>query len=226
MLKKNVLPNLFQKRAILSAALLMGFQLLAYALAKPFVEQMPHFYDLSLHVDALIPYAPAFFVPYFLCFAYWPLMYLYLSTFSGRRLYAVAATSICASVMCFILFLLIPTSIERPKELGEGFFGFLAALAYGADTPYNLFPSFHCFTSWLCFVGVRGVKGLSPLFKAFTLFAALLVFASTMLVKQHFFVDFIPSVLLAEFFWLLSWKTGFYKPFGRVLERVLAALRV
>ncbi len=211
--------TLFQRRAVILAALLLGAQILVYAAAKPIAALLPKV-DMSLPIDARIPYVPAFFLPYLGCFLYWPLMYLYIAALGGRRAASMAATSLCSSVVFFALFVLVPTEIERPAELGGGLFGWLARLAYTADTPYNLFPSYHCFASWLCFLGVRGAKEAGLPIKLLAFFAALLVFASTMLVKQHYFVDFIPSVLIAELFWLLSWKTALYKPFERMINRI------
>jgi hypothetical protein len=215
--------KLFQRRAVITAALLLGAQMVVYAAVKPVVERLPKI-DLSLPIDAHIPYAPFFFIPYLLCFAHWALMYLYIAGLGERRRSALAVTALCSSAVFGALFVLLPTQIERPTELGTGLFGALAALVYGTDTPVNLFPSFHCFASWLCFVGVRGAKEAGLFVKLFALFMALLVFASTMLVKQHYFVDFIPAVLIAELFWFLGRKTRLSAPFERFLSRIFSLL--
>ncbi|MCE5236295.1 MAG: phosphatase PAP2 family protein [Clostridiaceae bacterium] len=220
---RQIVKKLFEKRAVVTAALLLGAQVLVYIAAKPVVALLPKV-DFNLPIDARIPYMPAFFVPYLLCFAYWACMYLYIAGLGARRRSELTAAALCSSAVIGALFLLFPTEIERPAEPGGGFFGALAALAYGADTPYNLFPSFHCFASWLCFIGVRGAKEVKPWLKIAAFLAAILTFASTMLVKQHYFVDFIPSVFIAELFWLLARKTRLYLPFERFLERIFSLL--
>lgn len=216
--------KLFERSAVVTAVLLLLAQVVVYAATKPIVASLPKV-DMSLGIDARIPYVPFFFVPYFLCFGYWGVLYAYIAGLGARRRANLAATALCSSVLIGALFVLIPTEIARPTDLGGGFYGFLASLAYEADTPLNLFPSFHCFASWLCFVGVRGAKEVKPWLKLTALLAALVTFASTVLVKQHYIVDFIPSVLIAEFFWLLSRKTGLYRPFERFLRRIFTLLK-
>lgn len=217
------IKKLFQKRAVITAALLLGAQAGVYAAVKPIVERLPKL-DMSLPIDAQIPYVPVFFIPYLLCFAFWALMYMYIAGLGERRRSVLAATALCASAVFGVLFVLLPTEIARPTELGTGFFGALAALVYSTDTPVNLFPSFHCFASWLCFLGVRGAKEAGLFIKLFAFLMALLVFASTMLVKQHYFVDFIPAMFIAELFWFLARKTRLYAPFERFLSRVFSLL--
>lgn len=217
------IKKLFQKRAVITAALALGAQVVIYAAVKPVVERLPKF-DLSLPIDAQIPYVPVFFLPYILCFVSWALMYLYIAGLGEKRRSAFVAAALCSSAVFGALFVLLPTEMERPTELGTGLFGALAAIVYGADTPVNLFPSFHCFASWLCFVGVRGAKEAGLFVKLYAFFVALLVFASTMFVKQHYFVDFIPAVFFAELFWLLARKTRFSMPFERFLSRIFSLL--
>ncbi len=213
------------KQAVVTAALLLGAQLVIYTGVKPVVERLPKI-DLSLPIDAVIPYVPFFFLPYLLCFAYWALMYIYIAGLDVRRRINLTAAALCSSVLFGLLFMLIPTEMARPEDPGTGFFGLLAKIAYSADSPVNLFPSFHCFASYLCFIGVRGAKEASIWLKIAAFLAALLTFASTMLVKQHYFVDFIPAVFIAELFWRLSLKTKLYLPFGRFLERIFSLFKL
>jgi len=219
--QKGIECGFFSKRSVVTAALLLGVQVVIYAGVKPVVERLPKI-DLRLPIDAVIPYEPFFFLPYLLCFAYWALMYMYIAGLNKRCRANLTATALCSSVLIGLLFMLIPTQMDRPKDLGTGLFGWLAGIAYAADSPVNLFPSFHCFTSWMCFVGVRGAKEANLSLKIASFFAALLIFASTMLVKQHYFVDFIPSVIIAELFWYLSCKTKMYMPFERFLKRIFS----
>ena len=216
--QKHTAGKFFTKRAVITTTLLLGVQVLIYAGVKPIVEQLPKV-DLSLPIDAMIPYVPVFFLPYLICFAYWALMYTYIIGLNIRRTANLIVTVLCSSVLIGSLFIFIPTEMSRPEDLGKGFFGWLAKIAYAADSPVNLFPSFHCFASWMCFIGVRGVKEVKLWLKIASFFAALLTFASTMLVKQHYFMDFIPSVIIAELFWYLSRKTKMYLPFERLFSR-------
>ena len=74
---------------------------------------------------------------------------------------------------------------------------------YTMDAPVTLFPSIHCLLSWLCWRGFcklehpRWMNGLSLLF-------TLAVFASTVLVKQHYAADILGGVAVAELGLMLS----------------------
>ena len=67
----------------------------------------------------------------------------------------------------------------------------------GSDTAYNLLPSFHCINSTLCYLGVAGRKEISIWFRGFSLVTAILIYASTLYVKQHYFMDVVAGAALA-----------------------------
>ena len=69
---------------------------------------------------------------------------------------------------------------------------------YMADAPTNLLPSLHCLLSTMCWIGVRGNRRIPRWKKIFFLTAAVLVYVSTLLVKQHVIVDVFAGILLAE----------------------------
>ena len=45
-----------------------------------------------------------------------------------------------AKALCFVIFLLLPTTIARPEAGGSGLIGWLTRIIYMADTPVTLFP--------------------------------------------------------------------------------------
>ena len=92
-------------------------------------------------------------------------------------------------------------------------------LVYAGDLPGNLFPSIHCLESWICFRGAIGMKRTPRWYAPAMLVLTLMVFASTLLVKQHVLVDIPAGVLVAEVGLLLSDKLRA----GRLLDRMEAA---
>ena len=77
----------------------------------------------------------------------------------------------------------------------------------GGDLPGNLFPSIHCYVSWLSFRGVKEVKSLPRWFSPASCVMAILIIISTQVLKQHYIVDAIAAVLLVEIFWRF-YRTG------------------
>lgn len=88
----------------------------------------------------------------------------------------------------------------------------------------NLFPSMHCMFAYMVFRGFM-IAGLDkPVVIGSGLFAAL-VCASTVFVKQHFFVDIIGGIVFGEVAVTLSMKTNAWKLMDRIHFSLLRLLK-
>ena len=97
-----------------------------------------------------------------------------------------------------IVFIIMPTTLTRPEITGTGFWNWLTSLIYSTDAADNLFPSIHCLESWILFRGVMRCEKQGTTMKIFMFVSAILVFASTVLIKQHVVIDIIGGVLVVE----------------------------
>lgn len=120
-----------------------------------------------------------------------------------------------AKLMCMFCFVVYPTTLVRPEITGTGVFDSLTKLIYELDAPDNLFPSIHCLESYVCFRGALKVKKAPGWYRWVMLVMTLLVFASTVLVKQHVVVDMFGAVLVAELGFFLSGKFHMERIFKR-----------
>ena len=84
------------------------------------------------------------------------------------------------------------------------------------DAPDNLFPSIHCLESYVCFRGALYTKKVPVWYKYVMLISTVLVFASTVLVKQHVLVDMLGAVLAVEFGLFVSKKWNL----GRIFKKI------
>lgn len=66
---------------------------------------------------------------------------------------------------------------------------------------YNLLPSFHCINSTISYLGVARRPEVPKWYRGYSLVMTLLIYASTLFVKQHFFLDVISGIAVA----LASW---------------------
>jgi membrane-associated phospholipid phosphatase len=109
-----------------------------------------------------------------------------------RRTVRAYLTVWITSYACFLLY---PTVAPRPDEvLGNGFGVWGLRFLYGADPPYNCFPSLHVahsFVSALACYRVHRTLG----FTAVT--CASLVAVSTLFIKQHYVADVIAGIFMA-----------------------------
>ena len=104
-----------------------------------------------------------------------------------------------------------------------GFTGWAMRTIWLLDTPTNLFPSIHCFVSWLGTRYIYECRSLRHRGLTCTLctVGSVLVFLATMFTKQHVFYDVIGGVAVAEIGWLVARYTGLPRLFERLNGRFL-----
>ena len=104
-------------------------------------------------------------------------------------------------ISAYACFLLYPTVAPRPDRVaGDGFAAWGLRFLYGADPPYNCFPSLHVAHSFVSAFAVRRVnRRLGTTAAA----CAALVALSTLYTRQHYVADVAAGILLAEAAWLL-----------------------
>ena len=135
---------------------------------------------------------------------------------------AILAADAAGKLICAAVFLLLPTTNVRPAVPAEDPCGWMLALLYRVDTPDDLFPSLHCFNSWLCWAGLRGRKTVPAGYRAFSLAFALAVGLSTLTTRQHVIADVAAGFALAELCWQLAGHTALARAYGRIWERSAA----
>ena len=195
-------------------ALLVIINLIVYEGTQFLMLHAKH-WELALPLDGRIPFRPAWMVIYILAYLQWAVGYVMIARESRERCYRVFMGEIIAKFICGLFFIVMPTRIERPSVEGSGFIAWFTRLVFSADLPGNLFPSIHCLESWFCFRGAIGMKRAPRWYAPAMLALTLLVFASTLLVKQHVLVDIPAGILVAELGLLLSTKLRA----GRLLDR-------
>ena len=169
------------------------------------------YHDISSPIDHRIPLVPPMIVVYILAYCTWGINYLLIAREGGEIAKRVFTGAYIAKLICLVCYLAFPTAMVRPEPTGNDVFSALTRLIYRLDAPNNLLPSIHCLESWLCWRGLFGAKRVSRGYKAFSLIFALLVFASTVLVRQHCLIDIPAGVLVGEIGLLASrliWRKG------------------
>ena len=168
-------------------------------------------YDISIpFLDDRIPFQTWAIAIYVASYAFWAIGFLLIARDEKEVCYGIFSGELIGKCFCLLFFLFLPTAmIDRPSgfEL-KNVFDRLTQLVYDLDAPDNLFPSIHCMESWFVARGVFRCKNLRyPIFwRIFSVCMALAVFASTLLVKQHVFLDVLGGVVVAELGLLLSRK--------------------
>ncbi|MBR6426635.1 MAG: phosphatase PAP2 family protein [Clostridia bacterium] len=215
---------------ILYLILQHGFYLAGHYLAswfgfEPFLPKIP--------LDDMIPIVSAFIIPYVWSYIYWAMGPMVVSKCEKQHFadYMAANLVSCVAGMLFLAF--FPTYMDR---VAEGLFEIsenptlldrLRQFWYsldGSETAYNLLPSFHCINSTLCYLGVAGRKEIPLWFRIYSLITTLLIYASTVYVKQHYFLDIVTGVALAAVAYFLCKKFHWGRMFAPV-ERLYSRIK-
>lgn len=159
--------------------------------------------------DHYIPLWTPIIIPYLLFYVY--LVVTLVWTWKSNQSVFVAFT--VAGILAFqcanLLFILFPTEVIRPSELGEGFTAHLLAETYATLPPRNTFPSEHTIGSVLCALAWCSLKSrLAPWAVGFSL----IIVSATVLLKQHYLPDLLAGTLIAT---LCYFATAGYIAFWR-----------
>ena len=146
----------------------------------------------------MIPDVNPTVVIYFGCYIFWIIGYLYNAAMDKRHCYRFLMADWLAKAVCFICYVVYPTTNTRPEIVGSDIWAQLMRFLYSMDAADNLFPSIHCLVSWLCYIGIRGNKKVPQWIRTTFCICAIAVFISTLTTKQHVIYDVVAGVALVE----------------------------
>lgn len=177
-------------------------------------------------IDNLFPIVPIFIVPYIWSYAFWAMAPMAVSKCKFEHFLNYLASYLLALIIGAVILIFVPTYMSRVGEglmdtTRTGFFAELMRFWYsldGGDMAYNLFPSFHCINSTISYLGVCGRKEIPLWFRIYSLVTAILIYLSTMYVKQHFFLDVVSGIIIGVIAYLICMKWDL----GRVFNKPIA----
>jgi membrane-associated phospholipid phosphatase len=134
---------------------------------------------------------PEFVLIYLTIYPTFLLPFLFISQKDFFRLFSLAYISVMC--ICYLIYLFFPVSIDRPELSVNSFSTWVLAIVYGADRPWNCFPSLHVAMSLLAaltILEVHRIRGM--LILVLTLWIAY----ATVLIKQHYVLDVLAAIAL------------------------------
>lgn len=220
-LKKNIDPIL-PLYGILPLISCFVLNMIVYSGTMVLCKNWVH-YDLTTSLDESIPLISSWMYIYFGCYIFWIANYVMVARIyrdNKAMFYRFVTTDMMSRLVCAVFYMAFPTTNVRPEVVGVSFSDKLLSFLYSIDQPTNLFPSIHCLVSWLCFAGIRKSKRVSYWYKVFSCILALLVVASTQFTKQHYIVDAVAGIALAEFLFWLNQRISAYEWVEHVFTRL------
>lgn len=161
-------------------------------------------HDIETALDRMIPVVNWTVLIYFGCYIFWIAGYMYNAALDKKHCYRFLMADWLGKVVCFICYIVYPTTNTRPEIIGTDIWAQLMNLLYRIDEADNLFPSIHCLVSWLCYIGVRGNKKVPLWIRVTFCVCAVAVFISTLTTKQHVIYDVVAGFLLIEVTYQIS----------------------
>lgn len=202
---------------------LLGHNLAEIIGITPFSPKIPF-------IDDAIPIVSIFIIFYIWSYAFWAMGPMAVSKCDSDHFRDFVAACIVSMLAGMIVLALAPTYMDRVAEglyevNGNDIFDKIRQFWYsldGSHMAYNLLPSFHCLNSTMCFLGVMGRKEIPKWFRVYTFIMMILIFASTVFVKQHFVMDVVTGIILAAaaFAVCKKWHWGrVFLPIARVYRK-------
>lgn len=154
-------------------------------------------------IDDIIPFCEVFVVWYVFWYVLIVISLGYFMFYNVDSFKKLQTYIIITQVVAMAVYIIYPSRQDlRPDEfVRENIFTYIVNLLYTFDTSTGVCPSLHVAYS----IGIASVwikeKGVSKWWKAFVVFAVVMICLSTMFIKQHSAVDFfaaIPVCILAE----------------------------
>jgi membrane-associated phospholipid phosphatase len=152
-------------------------------------------FNLKTNIDNYIPLLPLFVVPYLFGLVFWIFSILKINLSKDEKLIKeFNLMVILASIVSVAIYILIPTFVTRPVVTGTDMFSEILRFIYSNDHVYNAAPSGHTFYTILCFVGLNRIL---PGKKYLWGLLSILIIISTVLTKQHNFLDIVIGIVFA-----------------------------
>ena len=161
-------------------------------------------YSLALPADSLVPFLPWMISIYMGCLVFWFFLYRRVARLPREKADRFFCASLLAKAVCFLFFVIYPTTLVRPEVNGAGLWNACLRFMYRIDEADNLFPSLHCMIAWLCWIGVRGNREVSLTWRIAAFLMAVAVCVSTLAIRQHVLVDVFGGILLSELCYALA----------------------
>lgn len=152
--------------------------------------------DITTIIDKEIPYVSMFIFPYI----YWYVFVFLGITFilsKDRKRYVRTLIAIYTGMcICYVFYYLYPVEIARPIISNTTIPNKIVNIIYEVDRPLNCFPSIHVLNTYIImrFTKIKDNKS----WFIYTNIVGILIILSTLFIKQHYILDGVSAIIIAE----------------------------
>ena len=170
------------------------------------------------HLNQAIPFISWTVYPYIIAYPFWIISFIYIGYRSNQNLYIISTVSIIAFFICGIWYFFWQSDVEAWR-ITSGIFAnnnyltprhdlnFTESIVmwiYQQAGPRNALPSMHTIASWIAIIGVRRDKTMPKVNKFLIVSIAISIIIATQTLKQHYIIDVIVGIAIAEsIYWMI-----------------------
>jgi membrane-associated phospholipid phosphatase len=189
--------RIFSKRVLLLVFILV----LSVLIYIPLNRDSGNLHSLKTFLDDGLPVVPIFVVPYLLFYPILLASLIYLFIKERKVFFLLAIAYLIVNMASSLVYVFAQTVVSRPQITGADFFSGLLRDLYSFDNPYSAWPSLHVAHSVVLSLGWLKIgKRVGFL----SLGYALIIAASTVLLKQHYLADVLGGIIFAVLGYLLA----------------------
>lgn len=171
--------------------IMLALQVILY-FGCEFFQKNLHYIDIDL--DKRIPVIPIFVLVYVLWFPVIALFPISLYNASPLLYRPYMFTWITVLIVSIIIYMVYPTTFDRPKNLDDYAFGFLLKFIYKSSyRGLNCMPSLHCSMSTMVIVFAIA-SAMTLRLKLIYVITSFGIIVSTLFTKQHVILDVVTGV--------------------------------
>ena len=193
-----------------------------FLIEKYIDENHPGVHIINNSIDNMIPLCKYFIIPYMIWFVYLAtscFFMLYKAT--NIEFIRFALSLIIGTSICFIICMIYPNGLTlRPDNLPDDIFGKLIGIIYAGDTPTNVFPSIHVYSSIVVDIAIRKCSYLKEYkaVKAASFILCMLICLSTVFIKQHSVTDVAGAIILTAIMYIILYVVDYSRIFKKNRE--------
>ncbi len=173
---------------------------------------------IFLKFNEAVPFWSWTIYPYVIAYPFWAYALIITGYYNKQSLYKMLGMIIVTFIICGAWYILFQSDVEAWRVTSGLFLNndyltprtdlnfseSLTMWIYMSAGPRNALPSMHVLISWLAILGVRLSKNMHIGHKITIWILSIAIIISTQTLKQHYIIDLIVGIALAEAaYWLL-----------------------
>ena len=189
---------------------------------------------IFLKFNQMVPFLDWTIYPYIIAYPVWMIGFFVIGYYSKKNLYNILGVVIVTFSIFGLWYFFFQSDVESWRVTSGLFLNndyatprtdlnftqSLIMTIYMSAGPRNALPSMHTLNSWLCILGIRGNKSIPKWIIILTWIFNVAIIISTQTTKQHYIIDTIVALAIAEAVYWIVRNTRF----TRWLEKVFSKL--